>query len=315
QSTAYNIAGGLRLRGQLSVAALQGAFAQLQARHWALRTVFEDNGQQVLQRVIDDMPLAFTEVHLGQLPVDEREAQLTERVEQEAARTFDLASGPLMRVCLLHLADDEWALLLTLHHIIADGASMKLLLDELCIGYRAQLNGSSADLPVLPIQYAVWHRQWLDSGECERQLVHWTQHLGREHPLLELPLDHPRPAQQSFRGDSLDFEIPVAVGQKLQQLAQQNNCSLFMLLLTAFATLLYRYSGQRDLRIGLPIGGRQQQETEGLVGFFVNTQVLRSQIDGEQSFNDLLAVTRNDVLDAQAHQNLPFEQLVEALQP
>ncbi|MNQ10022.1 Gramicidin S synthase 2 [compost metagenome] len=317
-SAAYNISGGLRLRGRPVVEALRGAFAQLQERHPALRTVFEDDGQQVRQRVIEGMPLAFTEARLDDLPAAEREARLAERVAAEGARTFDLASGPLMRVCLLHLADDEQVLQLSLHHIIADGASVKLLLDEFATCYRALLDGASAELPPLPIQYAdfaVWQRQWLESGECERQLAYWKQHLGSEHPLLELPLDHARPAQQSFRGDSLDFAVPQQLADKLQRLALEQGCSLFMLLLASFGMLLYRYSGQRDLRIGLPIGGRQQEETEGLVGFFVNTQVLRSLIDGDRSFNELLAATRNGVLDAQANQDLPFEQLVEALQP
>ncbi|MDH0639563.1 non-ribosomal peptide synthase/polyketide synthase [Pseudomonas sp. GD03860] len=317
-SAAYNISGGLRLRGTLDVAALQAAFAQLQARHPALRTVFEDDGEQVRQRVIDDLPLAFSEVSLRHLAADARETQLAQQMAEEARQGFDLATGPLLRVRLVRLAADEQVLLLTLHHIIADGASVKLLLDEFATCYRARLDGAVAHLPALAIQYAdfaVWQRQWLASGECERQLAHWRQHLGREHPLLELPLDHPRPAQQSFSGDSVDFAVAPELAQQLQRLALEQGSSLFMLLLAAFGTLLMRYSGQCDLRIGLPIGGRQQEETEGLVGFFVNTQVLRLNIDGQASFNRLLAQTRHDVLDAQANQDLPFEQLVEALQP
>ncbi|QHD01245.1 hypothetical protein PspS04_13155 [Pseudomonas sp. S04] len=318
ESAAYNIAGGLRLRGTLRVTALQVAFEQLQARHSALRTVFEDDGERVCQRVIDDLPLAFSEVSLQHLAADERESQLAQRMAEEANYAFDLAAGPLMRVCLVRLAAEEHVLLLTLHHIIADGASVKLLLEEFASCYRAQCAGAVPQLPGLTIQYAdfaVWQRQWLASGECARQLAHWSRHLGREHPLLELPLDHPRPAQQSFRGDSCEFAVPAALAQQLQRLALEQGSSLFMLLLAAFGVLLMRYSGQRDLRIGVPIGGRQQEETEGLVGFFVNTQVLRLQIDGQASFSRLLSQTRNDVLDAQAHQDLPFEQLVEALQP
>ncbi|WP_339548449.1 amino acid adenylation domain-containing protein, partial [Pseudomonas sp. RA_35y_Pfl2_P32] len=317
-SAAYNIAGGLRLRGTLRVTALQGAFAQLQMRHSALRTVFEDDGERVCQRVIDDLPLAFSEVSLQHLAADEREAQLAQRMAEEASYGFDLAAGPLMRVCLVRLAAEEHVLLLTLHHIIADGASVKLLLEEFARCYRARCEGSVAQLPALAIQYAdfaVWQRQWLASGECERQLAHWSRHLGHEHPLLELPLDHPRAAQQSFRGDSFEFAVTPALAQHLQRLALEQGSSLFMLLLAAFGVLLMRYSGQRDLRIGVPIGGRQQEETEGLVGFFVNTQVVRLQIDGQASFGRLLAQVRDDVLDAQAHQDLPFEQLVEALQP
>ncbi|MBF8739591.1 non-ribosomal peptide synthase/polyketide synthase [Pseudomonas guariconensis] len=317
-SAAYNISGGLRLRGPLALPALRAAFEQLQARHTALRTVFIDDGEQVRQRVLANPALALREVSLEHLPAEAREARLLECLAEEGAAPFDLASGPLMRINVLRLADEEHALVLTLHHIIADGASVKLLLDEFSACYHAAREGREAALPALPVQYAdfaVWQRQWLASGECERQLAYWRSHLGSEHPLLELPLDHPRPAQQSLRGDSVGFAVAPALASQLQQLAQVRGSSLSMLLLAAFGTLLMRYSGQCDLRIGLPIGGRQQQETENLVGFFVNTQVLRLQVDGEGSFDRLLTQVRDHVLDAQANQDLPFEQLVEALQP
>ncbi|WP_338746654.1 non-ribosomal peptide synthase/polyketide synthase [Pseudomonas putida] len=317
-SAAYNISGGLRLRGQLVVPALRAAFEQLQARHGSLRTVFSDDGEQVRQQVLANPALALREMSLEQLPAGEREARLLEYLADEAAAPFDLACGPLLRISLLRLGSEEHVLVLTLHHIIGDGVSVQLLIGEFAACYQAALEGRDAALPALPVQYAdfaVWQRQWLASGECERQLAHWRAHLGSEHPLLELPLDHPRPAQQSLRGDSVGFAVAPVLASQLQQLAQARGSSLSMLLLAAFGTLLMRYSGQHDLRIGLPIGGRQQQETENLVGFFVNTQVLRLQVDGEGSFNQLLAQARNHVLDAQANQDLPFEQLVEALQP
>ncbi|WP_317658691.1 non-ribosomal peptide synthase/polyketide synthase [Pseudomonas sp. KU43P] len=318
ESAAYNISGGLRLRGPLALAAVRAAFEQLQARHAALRTVFIDDGEQVRQQVLANPALALQEVNLEHLPTDAREARLMDYLAEEGAAPFDLACGPLMRIQVLRLGSEEHVLVLTLHHIIADGASVKLLLDEFAACYQAAQEGRDAVLPALTVQYtdfAVWQRQWLASGECERQLAYWRAHLGHEHPLLELPLDHPRPAQQSLRGDSVGFAVAPALAQQLQQLAQARGSSLSMLLLAAFGTLLMRYSGQCDLRIGLPIGGRQQQETEHLVGFFVNTQVLRLQVDGEGSFNQLLAQAREHVLDAQANQDLPFEQLVEALQP
>ena len=238
-------------------------------------------------------------------------------METEAHRPFDLQRGPLLRVLLLPLATDECVLVLTLHHIIADGWSMQVLVDEL-IASTPRFGMTSPALAELPIQYAdfaAWQRQWMDGGERERQLNYWVSRLGGEQPLLELPSDRPRPQQQSHRGRRIGIPLPAELAEALRRLAQAEQGTLFMLLLASFQALLHRYSGQNDIRVGVPIANRNREETEGLIGFFVNTQVLRAELDGQLPFRELLRQVRQAVVEAQGHQDLPFEQLVDALQP
>ncbi|MCO1999940.1 non-ribosomal peptide synthetase, partial [Pseudomonas aeruginosa] len=204
------------------------------------------------------------------------------------------------------------------HHIVSDGWSMQLMVEELVQLYAAYSQGREAALPALPIQYpdyAVWQREWMEAGERERQLAYWIGLLGGEQPVLELPFDRPRPAEQSFRGARLEFELGAERARRLKALAQRQGASTFMLLLASFQALLYRYSGQPDIRVGVPVANRNRVETERLIGFFVNTQVLKADIDGQMGFDRLLHQVRQRSLEAQAHQDLPFEQLVEALQP
>ncbi|WP_049346370.1 non-ribosomal peptide synthetase, partial [Pseudomonas aeruginosa] len=204
------------------------------------------------------------------------------------------------------------------HHIVSDGWSMQLMVEELVQLYAAYSQGREAALPALPIQYpdyAVWQREWMEAGERERQLAYWIGLLGGEQPVLELPFDRPRPAEQSFRGARLEFELGAERARRLKALAQRQGASTFMLLLASFQALLYRYSGQSDIRVGVPVANRNRVETERLIGFFVNTQVLKADIDGQMGFDRLLHQVRQRSLEAQAHQDLPFEQLVEALQP
>ncbi len=218
-----------------------------------------------------------------------------------------------MRVKLLVIAPDHHVLVITQHHIISDGWSMRVMVDELVALYQGQ-----AQLPALPIQYAdyaVWQRNWMAAGEKQRQLDYWQQRLGDEHPLLELPLDHPRPAVQRYRGARQQVQLEPALVNDLKALAQREGVTLFMLLLASFQTLLHRYSGQSRLRVGVPIANRNRLETERLIGFFVNTQVHQADVDGQMLFSQLLAQVKQRALEAQAHQDLPFEQLVEALQP
>ncbi|MCP8466330.1 amino acid adenylation domain-containing protein [Pseudomonas sp. ZM23] len=234
-----------------------------------------------------------------------------------AQRPFDLADGPLLRLHLARLPG-EALLLVNLHHIIADGWSIGVLIDEFAAFYSAQVRGTKAELEALPVQYsdiARWQRLWLASGEGERQLAYWKERLGDESLLLTLPGDRQRPLVQSYRGATLDFELPRALGDSLRELARGQGATLFMLILAAYQLLLSRYSGQRELRVGVPIAGRGRPESERLIGFFVNTQVLSARIDGDQSFTAFLARTRDAVLGAQANPDLPFEQLVDALQP
>ena len=311
-SAAYHIPKALRLRGALDLAALQQSFATLIERHEVLRTVFVEAQGQLLQQVKAPFALPIPVQPLAD------EAQLKQAVQSEIAELFDLGQGPLLRARLLQLAADDHVLVLTQHHIISDGASMQLMVEELITCYAAFVRGEQPQLAALPIQYAdyaLWQRQWMEAGERERQLAYWTARLGGEQPLLELPLDRPRPAQQSFAGARLDIELPGELSQGLQAVARQYGATLYMVLLASFQALLHRYSRQRDIRVGVPIGNRNRAETERLIGFFVNTQVLGVEVDGQAPFSDLLQQAKEAALGAQEHQDLPFEQLVEALAP
>ncbi|PQZ88949.1 non-ribosomal peptide synthetase [Pseudomonas trivialis] len=310
-SAAYHIPSALRLRGQLDIAALQRSFDTLVARHESLRTQVQQAEEGAVQVILAPAPLPITFA-------DVDEAGVQARVETEIARLFNLQQGPLLRVSLLRLAADEHVLVLVQHHIVSDGWSMQVMVDELVQLYAAYSQGQDLQLPGLPIQYAdyaLWQRDWMEAGEKTRQLDYWREQLGGEQPVLELPFDHQRPAQQSHRGARLEVLLPDALTAGLKALAQAEGVTMFMLLLASFQALLHRYSGQQDVRVGVPIANRNRVETERLIGFFVNTQVLKADIDGHTTFSQLLAQVKQRALEAQAHQDLPFEQLVEALQP
>ncbi|MFJ2685159.1 non-ribosomal peptide synthase/polyketide synthase [Pseudomonas sp. NPDC087342] len=318
-STAYHIPNALRLKGELDVPALERSFNALVQRHDSLRTTFIEQDEKTVQVIHAQMPIS---IEIQALDADLAPALLDERikafVEQETHRPFDLQHGPLLRVSLLKVADDDHVLALIQHHIISDGWSMQVMVKELIQHYVAQTSGQPLTLPELTVQYAdyaIWQRHWLEAGERERQLAYWTATLGGEQTVLELPIDHPRPALQSFRGARLDLNLSPALATSLKQLAQRESASLFMVLLASFQALLHRYSGQPDIRVGVPVANRNRVETEGLIGFFVNTQVLNAQVYGQLPFNQLLAQVKQSAMAAQAHQDLPFEQLIEALQP
>ena len=314
ESAAYHIPSVLRLRGRLDLDALQRSFDSLVARHETLRTRFRLDGDEARQEIAASMALPLDIVALGPL----EEGALARQVETTIARPFDLERGPLLRVSLLRLAEDDHVLVLVQHHIVSDGWSMQVMVEELVQLYAAYSQGLDVVLPALPIQYAdyaLWQRSWMEAGEKERQLAYWTGLLGGEQPVLELPFDRPRPARQSHRGAQLGFELSRELVEAVRALAQREGASSFMLLLASFQALLYRYSGQADIRVGVPIANRNRVETERLIGFFVNTQVLKADLDGRMGFDELLAQARQRALEAQAHQDLPFEQLVEALQP
>ncbi|MCL8040683.1 amino acid adenylation domain-containing protein, partial [Pseudomonas aeruginosa] len=314
ESSAYHIPTALRLRGRLDIASLQRSFAALVERHESLRTRIARMGDEWVQVVSADVSLALeVEVQRG---LDEQ--RLLERVEAEIARPFDLEQGPLLRVTLLEVDADEHVLVMVQHHIVSDGWSMQLMVEELVQLYAGYSQGLDVVLPALPIQYAdyaLWQRSWMEAGEKERQLAYWTGLLGGEQPVLELPFDRPRPVRQSHRGAQFILELDIDLSQALRRVAQQEGATAFALLLASFQALLYRYSGQADIRVGVPIANRNRVETERLIGFFVNTQVLKADLDGRMGFDELLAQARQRALEAQAHQDLPFEQLVEALQP
>ncbi|MCK9741076.1 non-ribosomal peptide synthetase [Pseudomonas syringae] len=312
QNTAYIIPAALRLRGSLDIAALENSFSALIARHETLRTTFRQQGEQALQIVHPPRALILS---VESLPSGQT---LEACVQQEMQRPFDLEQGPLLRVRLLNLNTDEHVLILTQHHIVSDGWSMPIMVDELVRLYEGYSQGREVSLTALDLQYAdyaLWQRTWMEAGEQARQLDYWKQQLGDQQPILELPADYPRPVVQSHAGARLAVELEPALIDGLKQVARQQGVTLFMLLLASFQSLLHRHSGQSDIRVGVPIANRNRAETEGLIGFFVNTQVLRAEFDVHTTFNELLQQVKHTALQAQAHQELPFEQLVEALQP
>ncbi len=311
QSAAYNVPCAVRLRGALDEPALRASFKAMLARHEVLRTHFaSDDG--VFHQLIEAEP------ELPLVTVKVTEAELDEQVRAQFEEPFDLLTGPLLRIRLWRLAEDDHVLTLCMHHIISDGWSAEVMVREFAEGYAAALEARPANLPALPIQYAdyaLWQRAWLEAGEGERQLAYWKAQLGDEQPLLALPADHPRPAQPSHRGGQVHLTVDPQLAAGLKQLARQGGYTLFMLVLAAAGITLSRFSGQDDIRIGTPNAGRNRKEVEGLVGFFINTQVIRLGIDERQSFRQLLDQVRQNVAGAQSHQDLPFEQLVEALAP
>ncbi len=317
QGAAYNLPMAVRLTGPLDLAALQHAFDALVARHETLRTRFVADGDDVRQQVdASAAPLQLHQDALAGLDEGARQAAIETIAEAEALAPFDLASGPLLRVRLLQLAAQEHILLLTLHHIVADGWSMNVLIDEFLHLYDAAVAGSEARLEPLPIQYrdyALWQRSWLQAGEQERQLAYWQARLGDDHSSLELPLDRSRQGRPSYRGARHEFPIAADVTERLRGLARKHNVTLFMVLLAAFKLLLQRYSGQSAIRVGVPIANRNRTESQGLIGCFINTQVLHTEIDPLLDITGLLQRVRETAVGAQSHQDLPFEQLVEAL--
>ncbi|MEM7125911.1 MAG: amino acid adenylation domain-containing protein [Chloroflexota bacterium] len=333
-SAFYNIPMLLRLTGQLDVAALDASFHYLIERHESLRTVFGPHSSPPLPsdetfplpdrgrlgggdeaNQLIHPPSWATQFTLAITPVaDEGEAQRLAQIEFTTA--FNLSEGPLFRVQLLQIADDDALLVLNMHHIISDGWSMGVLMQELTRAYRAYTMGQQPTLPDLPIQYAdfaVWQREVLSGERLEAQLAYWRTQLTRAPVLLELPTDRPRPPMQSYRGANYAFELSADLTTKLNQLAQAHDATLFMVVLAAFNILLARYSRQDDIVVGSPIANRNRAEIEGLIGFFVNSLVLRTQLEDNPSFSELLAQVRQTTLDAYQHQDLPFEQLVEVL--
>jgi len=313
-SAAYNQAGVLRLDGGLDVAALQAAVDALVARHEILRTRFAETDGQLTQVVSPAAGLALAQLDLSASA--DPQAALEAALQAAAGQAFDLYQGPLLQVTLVRLGEQRHGLLLAMHHIISDGWSMQILLDELAQGYAANLQGQAPQWPALAVQYAdyaLWQRNWLEAGEGERQLAYWRATLGERPPILELPADRARPAEMSQHGASLGFELPAALTVQLKALAAASGTSLFMVLLAAFKALLHRYTGQEELLVGVPVANRQRPEVQGLIGFFVNTQVLRSTPHARLPFRTLLGEVRQAAAAAQDCQDLPFEELVDTL--
>jgi len=317
ESPFYNVPAAVRLSGQLNLNALEQAFSEIVRRHEALRTTFVSLEGQPTQTISDKLSLPLPGVDLSALPASEREITAQQLATEEAQRPFRLSRGPLLRVKLLKLDATDHVLLLTLHHIVADGWSLGVLMRELSTLYTTFTQSEPASLPELPIQYtdfARWQRWWLQGEVLDSQVAYWRQQL-KDVPILDLPCDRPRPPEQSYRGATYPIELPHSLTQALEELSQQAGASLFMTLLAAFQALLYRYTGQTDVAVGSPIANRNRSELEGLIGFFVNSLVLRTDLSGNPTFQELLGRVREVALEAYAHQDLPFEKLVEELQP
>ncbi|MCA1681806.1 MAG: condensation domain-containing protein, partial [Actinobacteria bacterium] len=293
------------------------ALSGLVARHESLRTTFESVGGRGVQVVHPPYEVELPVLDLAGLADEERGTELDRVLAQEALRPFDLVCGPLMRVGLVRLGAQEHVLTLMLHHIVTDGWSNGVLLGDLAELYRAELTGTASQLAVLAVQYAdfaVWQRDRVSDSVAEEQLGYWKQQLASISP-LELPTDRPRPAVHTTSGALQEFVVPASVAAGLKELGRGQDATLFMTLVAACQVLLARWSGQDDVALGTVSSGRDRAELEGLVGFFVNTLVLRSQLDRTRTFGEFLAGVKGTVLDAFAHQDVPFERLVDALQP
>ncbi|RKI05864.1 amino acid adenylation domain-containing protein, partial [Corallococcus praedator] len=317
-SVAYNLPGSVLIEGDLQAGALRQALDALVQRHEVLRTTFAAGPHGPVQRIASDTACPFETVDLGTLAPEPREARLREVISEQARRSFDLARGPLFRAVLVRLEETRHVLLVLTHHIASDGWSTGILVRELVALYRALASGETPALPPLPVQYAdfaSWQRQRMQGELLATQLGWWREQLAGAPPLLMLPTDRPRPAVQTVNGDHLPVRLPRRLADAVHAVAKQEGVTPFMVLLAAYQFLLSRYAGQEDVSVGAPVAGRTRAETEGLIGFFVNTLVLRARIDPRASFRTLLAQVKATTLGAFEHQDVPFEKLVEELQP
>jgi acyl carrier protein len=318
-SPLYTVPVAFRIEGRLDVAALAGALAEIVRRHEVLRTRFVEVGGEPVQVISPRLPEPMLPlIDLGALPAATH-ARESRRLAQEAVRQpFDLARGPLVRFALARLAAEEHTFFLAMHHIVSDAWSMGILLRELAALYSGFRTTTLARLPPLPVQYvdyAIWQREWLHGEVLERDIDYWRGQLDGSAAMLDLPADRPRPAVQSYRGDFTSWRLPRALGERLDAAAREMVATPFIVLMAAFQALLYRSTQQTEINVGTPIAGRTRVETEDLIGFFVNTLVLRTSLAGNPTFAALVARVRGVALGAYAHQDVPFERLVEALEP
>jgi amino acid adenylation domain-containing protein len=317
-SSVYNIPYPLAIGGALDARALKGALTEVSRRHEALRTIFASVDGEPSQAISPAGPFPLPLIDLQGLPEPARRAEAGALIGCEARRPFDLTTGPLFRTSLLRLERERHVLLLTLHHIVADGWSLEILLRELTSLYAAIAAGRPSPFPELAVQYAdfaIWQRQWLTGEALSRQLDYWRRQLAGAPAGLDLPTDLPRPALQTFAGATCSAPLPPELAADLRAFCRAEGVTLFMLLLAGFDVLLGRYSGQEDVLVGSPVANRNREETEGLIGFFVNTLVLRTDLSAAPSFRTLLRQVRESALAAYGHQDLPFETLVEELRP
>jgi amino acid adenylation domain-containing protein len=313
----YNIPAAIPLKFALNVEVMRRCFNEIVRRHEALRTTFTTVDGKPVQVIAPSLELELPISDLRPLPPSTREPEAIRMAAEEARTPFDLSKGPLMRARLLQLDAQEYVLLLTIHHIVADGWSMGIFFDEFGKLYSCFATGQPSPLPELPVQYAdfsVWQRAWLQGERLEKQLSYWHRQLNNI-PKLELPADRPRPAMPTFRGSYYPVQYPAGLLTLLKRFSGEHDTTLFMTLLAAFQVLLHRYTGQDDIAIGSPVANRTRSELEGLIGFFVNSLIMRVNLAGDPSFSAVLSEVRKTTLEAYSHQDLPFEMLVEKLQP
>ncbi|MFH0341845.1 MAG: condensation domain-containing protein, partial [Chromatiales bacterium] len=317
-SAFYNISSALKLEGELDVATFERCINEIVKRHESLRTSFTTQGNEAVQIIHPSADVKVSFVDLRGFSPSERDAEMRRLAAEESERPFDLSRAPLIRVLLLQLEDMRYVTLTTLHHIISDGWSIGVFYREVAALYQAFARSEPFSLSELPIQYpdyAVWQRGHLSEEVLKPQLAYWKKQLSGAPPLLELPTDRPRPGLQSFKGARLSRMLDKALLDAVKTVGQADRATLFMTLLAAFSVLLSRCCRSDDIVIGSPIAGRTRTETEHLIGFFVNTLTLRTDLSGDPSFRDLLSRVRETALSAYSHQDLPFEKLVEELKP
>ncbi|MGZ4164352.1 MAG: amino acid adenylation domain-containing protein, partial [Tumebacillaceae bacterium] len=316
--SAYNVPFLLTLTGEIDVKALVQSLNDLVRRHEVLRTTFAETGGEAVQVVAPVQQIELAHVDLAHVPSEERRDAAMQVFVKEGKREFDLSTGPLVRATLAQVQETEHLLLLNIHHIAFDGWSMSVFVRELATLYTAAVQQEASPLPELALQYgdvAAWQQAWLQGEVLEKQLAFWKQKLSGELPMLQLPTDRPRTVQPSFRGARQQAVVSQRVSEGLKALSRRFGVTLYMTLLAAFQTLLYRYTGQEDLLIGTPIAGRNRVELESMIGFFVNTLVMRTDLSGEPTFAELLHRVRHVALDSYAHQDVPFEKVVMEVLP
>ena len=317
-NTTYNLSLALRLRGSLNLKVLEQTFCEIVRRHETLRTTFYVENGQPYQRISAPGTFKLPLIDLRKLPEAERENEVRRLITEQELQPFDLAEGPLFRTTLLQLTNADHYLLVTMHHTISDGWSLGIFYQEFQVLYENYLEGKPSPLPELPIQFADfahWQRQWLQGGVLETQLAYWKKQLGGDFDITELPFGSPRPAPQTYKGSGRHFTLPPALLSRIKELSNQEGTTLFMVLLGAFKILLSRYTNHTDVIVGSPIANRNRVETEKLIGYFINNLILRTDLSGDPSFRESLARVRETTLGAYANQDIPFIELVKALQP
>lgn len=318
RSASYNIPSAVRLTGDLDIDVLKRCFGEITRRHEILRTTFVERNGQPVQSIAPATEPALPLIDLRHHQKDERESRARQLVDEEAGQPFDLETGPLFRLKLLLLAANEFVLVVVMHHIISDGWSMTVLVNELTALYEAFSEGGKSPLGDLSLQYgdyALWQRTHFNESVLASEAAYWCTHLTGALEPLNLPVSGERVSRRSDRGASLPFAIEHKVSEALRVLSRQLGVTLFTTLLAGLFMLLYRYTGQRDIVLGTPIAGRNRVELERLMGLFVNTLLLRIKLDGDPSFREIVAQVNRTLLDAQEHQEVPLDRIVEALQP